>query len=197
MRISKLVLDLILRKIVVTPKTVSEILGISIKQAQNALQYLLRTGRVKKICWGLYTAYMDPKVIGCHIAPSYISFISALSLHGITTQIVNTYDLATIHRVTISEKCLSKLNIRYIKIPRRAFLGYAWRISSMDNGKYFIAEPEKAIVDTIYIGQNPIRMAIDWSRIDAKKLIKYSKYYPRKVQKKVLEVLSFVRRYIL
>ena len=194
MRISKHVMNLISRKVVVTPRLVSKALGVSLKQAQNALQYLLRTGRIRKICWGLYTSFSDRRVIGCHIIPSYISFISALSLHGITTQITSIYSLATIHRVTISENCLSNLGIRYIKIPKKAFLGYIWRPSNIDNGVYFIAEPEKAIADMIYARYDPTRIPIDWSRINTKKLIRYSKYYPKRIHQKTLEIISYVRR---
>ena len=189
MRISKAILDLISRRIVVTPRLISMALNVSLKQAQNALQYLARTKKVKKICWGYYTTFSDPKVIGCHIVPSYISFLSALSLWGVSTQVVTIYSLATTQRISLSEKCLSNIGIRYIKIPRRAFLGYTW-IKSSEGGIYFIAEPEKAIVDMIYIGQNVNSAAIDWSRIETKKLLMYSKYFSKKMRRKIQVIVS-------
>ena len=194
MKLSDAVLDTIARRGVVTPKFISNALGISLKQAQNVLHYLLKTKRVRKVCWGLYTIFTDPKVIGCKIVPSYISFLSALSLWGITTQIVGTYILATIHRVTSRKECYTRLGIRYIKIPRKAFLGYVWKKSNLDNGIYFIAEPEKAITDMIYAEQNPTHMAIDWSRLNIKKISIYSKYYPKKTRKKILRIISIAKK---
>lgn len=193
MKLSGEVLGLVRRRGIVTPKIVSEVLNVNLKQAQNTLYYLLRTRRIRKICWGYYTILKDPKTIGCRLVPSYISFLSALSLWGITTQIPKTYMFATIHRV-VQKECYGRLGIYYIRIPRRAFLGYTWRKSSLDNDTYFVAEPEKAIVDMIYVEQDPIRVAVDWSQIDKKKTLIYAKYYSRKIQKKTIEMFSTIKK---
>ena len=49
--------------------------------------------------------------------------------------------------------------------------------------KYYIAEPEKAILDMIITGQNPETHQIDWEKLDPKKLLDYAKTKKRLLQR--------------
>ncbi len=155
---------------VITPTIVSRALLIPIKSARRALLHLHRTGRIRRICKGYYTSCKDVRIIGTHLNyPSYISFLTALSIHGLTTQVTTRIEYASLHKWR-APKCTENLGIRYIKIPKKFFFGY----TKTPEG-YFIAEPEKALIDMIITGQNPQIHPIEWNELDQEKLIEYAK----------------------
>ena len=77
---------------------------------------------------------------------SYVSFISALHLYGIIEQIPQVITLAsTIHTKTISTK-IGTFIIHQI-LPA-FFDGFDWYRKT---GDFLIAEPEKALIDSLYL----------------------------------------------
>jgi len=77
---------------------------------------------------------------------AYVSFISALHLYDIIEQIPQTITLAsTSHSKTIVTK-LGTFSVHQI-VPS-FFTGFDWY---KNNGDFLIAEPEKALVDCLYL----------------------------------------------
>lgn len=77
---------------------------------------------------------------------AYVSFISALHLHGIIEQIPQVITLASLsHTKTIHTK-IGTFSIH--KIHPRFFDGFNWH---KKEGAFLIAEPEKALIDSLYI----------------------------------------------
>ena len=76
----------------------------------------------------------------------YVSFISALHLYGIIEQIPQAVTLAsTAHTKAIS----TKLGVFYVhRIAPSFFKGFDWY---KGKGSFLIAEPEKALVDCLYL----------------------------------------------
>jgi len=76
----------------------------------------------------------------------YVSFVSALHLHGIIEQIPQTMTLAsTSHTKTIN----TKVGTYFIhRIAPAFFKGFDWY---KGDGNFLIAEPEKALVDCLYL----------------------------------------------
>jgi len=66
------------------------------------------------------------------------------------------------------------------KIKRQLYFGY---------DSNFIAEPEKALLDTIYI-RRKIPAEINVELLNLEKLVKYSKKYPKTIQKRIDKLLQ-------
>jgi predicted transcriptional regulator of viral defense system len=126
----------------------------SLSNTIQALNHLEKQGMVMKIARGIWGFEARPgkispyDVISC-LLPShraYVSFVSALHLHGIIEQIPQSITLAsTVHTKTIP----TKLGTFYIhRIAPSFFKGFDWY---KGEGSFLIAEPEKALVDCLYI----------------------------------------------
>lgn len=76
----------------------------------------------------------------------YVSFITALHLHGIVEQIPQVITLASLsHTKTLR----TKAGVFSVHQMNPAFFdGFGWY---KDNGSFLIAEPEKALIDSLYL----------------------------------------------
>ena len=119
--------------------------------------------RIKRDC---YTLHNDPFLISTFVLkPSYISSISALSYHGLITQIPNEIFCFTNKKTTRFNFGI-KINFIYTKY----FFGF--EIKKYNNFKIPVADPEKAIIDTI--GLLPISTVEEAvSNVNEKKMVSY------------------------
>ena len=110
--------------------------------------------------------------------PSYLSFESALALWGILSQIPYNLTFATI----LKSKSLNfeGRKIEYRKLKKELFFGYIFK-----NGLY-LAEPEKALLDTFYLaslGKLKINFKnLDYTKIQKRKFLNWLKKYPLKTK---------------
>lgn len=126
----------------------------SLSNTIQALNHLEKQGVVLKIArgiWGFETrsGKMSPYDVISYLLPShraYVSFVSALHLHGIIEQIPQSITLAsTGHTKTIR----TKLGTFFVhRIAPSFFKGFDWY---KGRGSFLIAEPEKALVDCLYL----------------------------------------------
>lgn len=111
--------------------------------------------------------------------PSYLSFESALSYYGILSQVSYTKTFATNN--TSKRLILGKTEIEFRRLKSSLFFGYV-----LKNGIY-IAEPEKALLDQLYMVVNSRAIInlkeLDLSIVQFPILRKYSKKFPQNVQK--------------
>lgn len=124
------------------------ITGTSRKTAYVYLNRMLKRGLVHKVEKGRFTLYSDPFLISTQLVyPSYISFISALFLHGKTTQTINEILVATPKR----KRSMSSfgMRIRFVRLNPRFIFGF--KKVKKGNSFIFLAELEKAIVDSLYL----------------------------------------------
>lgn len=157
--------------------TISDASRIINKNRKYAVLYLKRLEKrkiIKRIEKGKYSLQDTPlQVIASNlITPSYISFLSGLSYHHLTTQIPRIIQIVT----TKSKKRISYEDgeIQFIKL-RRVF-GYNREKTQF--GYIFIGEKEKIIIDSLllpkYCPINETINAIKESKLDVKKLIDYA-----------------------
>ena len=128
--------------------------GKTLSNTTQTLNYLEKEGVIFKITrgiWGLDIGRnkLSPYSIIPFLLPgnrAYVSFISALHLYGIIEQIPQAITLAsTIHTRTIKTKvCTFFVH----KITPSFFKGFDWY---MGRGDFLIAEPEKALIDCLYL----------------------------------------------
>ncbi|MBI5036992.1 hypothetical protein HZC09_06660 [Candidatus Micrarchaeota archaeon] len=105
---------------------------------------LAKRGKVLRVEKGKYCLQSANELeIASNLAyPSYVSFLSALAFHRLTTQIPIQVQVAC----TKQKKSVLFGNVRiaFIKLKRTAFFGFR------RYGNMFVAEPEKAIIDGLY-----------------------------------------------
>ncbi|MBO3842957.1 MAG: hypothetical protein FGF48_11185, partial [Candidatus Brockarchaeota archaeon] len=140
-----------LRESALTVFTVTDLRRITGWSREVAYVYLNRMVKrrlVNKVERGRFTVYDDPFLVSTQLTyPSYISFLSALFLHGKTTQTINEILVATPKR----KKSLQSfgMKIRFVKLNPRLIFGF--KKVKKGNSFIFLAELEKAIVDSLYL----------------------------------------------
>ena len=133
--------------------------GKSLSVVTQSLNNLVREGALAKICRGVWMQEGNEAVSPYAVIPylfsrhrAYISFISALHLHGIIEQIPQVTTLAsTDHSRTIRTK------VGFFQTHHIApsfFAGFGWY---KGNASFLIAEPEKALVDSLYLSAHKKR----------------------------------------
>lgn len=139
---------------VVTTRDVSLLTGKSLSTTTQSLGNLARDGVVVKICRGVWaqsigSEAISPYEVAMRLFPlhrAYVSFISALHIHGIIEQIPQVTTLAsTAHAGTI-RTAVGVFHVHHI--APSFFAGFGWY---KGNGSFLVAEPEKAFVDCIYL----------------------------------------------
>lgn len=143
-----------LRRPVFSTREINTCCEGTLSNTVQTLNYLSKQGMISKITrgvWGLeignekLNAYkIIPFLLHNHRA--YLSFISALHLYGIIEQIPQMITVASTSHTRIIQ---TKLGTFYIhKIAPSFFKGFDWYKGS---GRFLIAEPEKALIDCLYI----------------------------------------------
>jgi len=127
--------------------------GSSLSNASKMLRTLEDSGLVLKVTRGIWAEAGNEKLSPYSAIPlllpknrAYVSFISALHLHGIIEQIPREITLASIvHTKKIKTK-LGTFSIH--RIPPSFFDGFDWYRGDRN---FLIAEPEKALIDSLYL----------------------------------------------
>jgi len=130
-----------------TIRDLQNIFNVPVKSLRVQLSRWCKRGVFIRLTKGIYTPYNTDikvdKVANQIYYPSYLSFESALSYYGILSQIPYTLTFATQKK---SKKLVLKdTQIEYTQLANRLFFGYI-----LENGIY-LATPEKALMDTIYL----------------------------------------------
>lgn len=143
-----------IKRPIFTTREAAACAGGSLSNTIQALNHLVKEGAAIKITRGLWGLDMaGGRLSQYSIIPfllprsrAYVSFLSALHLHGIIEQIPQAVTLAsTEHTKTLR----TKLGVFYIhRIAASFFKGFEWY---KGEGNFLIAEPEKALVDCLYL----------------------------------------------
>ena len=146
---------------------------VLVRLKRGVYQLSLNTIDVKRVANQLYY-------------PSYLSFESALSAYGVLSQIPYTQTFATIRKS--KKMVIWETEVEFTQLKKDLFFGY-----KLENGIY-IAEPEKALLDQIYLvkrGKRSINFdELDLRVINRAKLNEYRKKFPNYIS-------NFVKSYSL
>ena len=112
--------------------------------------------------------------------PSYVSLMTALSHHGVSSQVQRGFmESVSIKRTKAFDR--GGIAFRYLKVSTALYGGFV-----KDQG-VFIASPEKALLDSIYLasmGRYALDLvSLDLGKLDRKKLIHLAAEHPSKTQK--------------
>ncbi len=127
--------------------------GRSPSAATQALNYLARQGLIYKIYRGVWTeagmGRISPYTVIPFLFPrqrAYLSFVSALHLHGVIEQIPQVITLASMSHTKTLRTRIGTFNVH--QLAPYFFTGFDWYKGT---GSFLIAEPEKALADCLYL----------------------------------------------
>lgn len=157
------------------------------KTIQKQLTRLVNKKLIIRIKRGLYI-FSEKKIDELELAnivyqPSYISLETALNLLGIIPDI--PAQITSVTPITPNTFKTSRGIFSYSRIVKDLFFGYKTIKNPENNISYNLAEPEKALLDFIYLRKisNISEFRVDLSGLDKNKLQKYNSTYPNWVKK--------------
>lgn len=134
-------------------REMADISGKSSSATVQALNALKDKGVIGKIYRGIWAEDTGTPISPYAVIPFlplktrvYVSFISALHFYDIIEQIPQVITLASIEHTRKINTKVGTFSIH--QIQPNFFKGFDWY---KDKGKFLIAEPEKALVDCLYI----------------------------------------------
>jgi hypothetical protein len=183
-----------------TVEDVAVLRGISIPSAHVLCSRYVRRGlfiRVKRNFyilernWERYGKRDFFRVCNFLQVPSYVSLMTALCFHGVSTQVQrNWYESVSTRKSFVLET--RGVSFRYQKVRPQIYGGFV-----QDEG-VFIATPEKAFLDAVYLNALG-RYPLDWASLDLGRLGRAALSalmgpYPERVKTKVREALAEYER---
>jgi len=163
---------------------IARVLGISEASSRVTASRYAKKGLLLRIKKNMYVlrerwiaAEKEEKFLLANLAqtPSYISLATALDFYEVTTQMQRNFF------ESVALKRTKRINVngnifRYTRIRNRLYDGF-----KKEKG-FFIATPEKALLDAIYLmsyGRYALDLsAIDPKKIDGNELMRLSKEFP-------------------
>jgi predicted transcriptional regulator of viral defense system len=138
---------------VFTTGELARISGKSLPAVTQGLGRLAGHGLVIKASRGLWAEVtrdpIDPFSLIPHLLPSaraYLSFVSALHLHGMTEQIPQVITLASTAHTRIKRTAFGVYAVH--RLAPDFFFGFDWYKGT---GPFLVATPEKAVLDCLYL----------------------------------------------
>ncbi len=169
--------------------------GIDRKTVAKALSRCAKRGLVERVTHKVFVNKLAPDFVPQDLVNvlrpnSYISLESALWFWGISTQTTALLTCVTTGKPRdFNGKSFA---LSYRSIVPRLYSGFIEKRTRY--GKYLIAEPEKALLDWVYLclqgGYTPDLDEFTFQPIDRPKLIENGKRYPRTVLNLLLPALA-------
>jgi len=183
----------LLNKFYFSYRDISRAFGISPGSSRVAASRLVKSGDITRVKRDFYvlsqrwsSSSLEERFILANLlqVPSYISLMTALSYYEVTTQLQRDFiESVGYYRTKLVEVKESSFN--YSKIKRKLYFGFA-KIKG-----FFIASPEKAFLDAVYLKSlkkyNLDFTSIDSSKLDMKQIKRMSGKYPLLTRKLLLK----------
>jgi len=153
---------------VFTTREISAISGSSLSSVSQALARMQKQHLLTQVIRGVWCNTSDPRFSPFYLVPylvgghqAYVSFFSALHLHGIISQIPQViYAATTAHSRRVSTQVAT---FSFHRIAPFFFSGFDWYRESRS---FLIASPEKALVDCFYLASRKGRRFGSFSEIE-------------------------------
>jgi predicted DNA-binding transcriptional regulator len=170
-------------------------LGLSETAAANALRRQERRGLVehlgKKIFINrLVNDFSGRELINILRPEAYLSLESVLRESGISTQSPVVHTCVTLGRP--GKFRARSLSLTFHRLSKNLYWGFREKITRY--GKYNIAEPEKALLDWVYLHRKAGSLAamdeFDLHRLDRARLLQYAARFPGPVKQQIIEAVA-------
>ncbi len=142
----------------------------TISSASQSLSLLAEQGAITKIIRGVWALpshpHFSPFAVIPFLAPGhrvYLSFLSALHLHGLIEQIPQVIYAATTGKGRVITTSIGVYSLHQLNF--RMFTGFDWHGKRQD---FLIAGPEKALVDSLYISSRKNKRFGQFPELDLK-----------------------------
>lgn len=158
-------------------------------QVNVQLARFVQSGALVRLKRGLYAfshTQLDEFVLANWLyRPSYVSLESALNSYGIIPDIVP--NVTSISPTTSKTITTPRGIFLYSKINTTLFFGYRSVIDPASGLTHFIAEPEKALLDYIYIRQvnDLVEARVETDNLDPKRLTVLARLFPARARQAV------------
>ncbi len=189
-----------LDQLVFTTREVAERNKTSVASASQGLARLAKSGLLTRVLRNVWAKTTDKRLSAYDIIPylnpkhrAYLSFISALNLYGVISQIPQVITVASTAHSQMVKTTLGTFHVH--QLSPDFFDGFDW---AAGHG-YLVATPEKALVDCLYLSCHKKRQfkhfpEMDLSALKKKNLQKWVNLIKDKrirmlVQKRVSELL--------
>ena len=169
----------LLRELGKTPtfnnKRVRELMGKDSRYTWLVVHRLKKEGLIREIERDKYTVHDDPLLVASSLTwPSYISCWAALRHHDLTEQLPTAIHVVTTRSRKRREVAFGGARIVFIRTKPRCFFGF--EKIQRDGLDVFVAEPEKALIDSALFRHVSFSELADMTRknfksIDVGKLI--------------------------
>lgn len=143
--------------------------GVSMSAAAKRLPRLAEKKLLTKITKGVWANTGHPHFHPLSCVPyllgkeqGYVSFLTALHLHGVVSQIPKTIQVATTGRARSLDSPVGRYEFFQIK-PELMQHGTGWSETHLP---YLIATPEKALLDTLYLSTRKNRRFASLPELD-------------------------------
>jgi len=162
--------------------------GIAEAAVGNALRRQERRGLVEHVSRRIYVNklahdFSSRELVGVLRPDAYISLETALAEWGISTQSASALTCVTTGFPRTFRG--SSVYIVYRHVGKKLYWGFEEKRTR--HGSYRIAEPEKALLDWVYLQrQEGLPVALDelnFKVVDRKKLHRYARKYPHSVER--------------
>lgn len=138
---------------VFTSREIAALRGSSVSAASRGLWRMEQQGLLARAARGVWCAPNHPRFTPFALVPylagshqAYVSFFSALHLHGLIEQIPRVIYVATTGHPRITTTSIGTYSLH--RIHPRFFAGFDWY---QGRHEFLIASPEKALVDCLYL----------------------------------------------
>src|SRR3989338_1952290 len=179
--------ELLKRKIrIFTNQQFALIFDLSTYQVEYSLNRLVKEGLLTRLKKGVYVLKINPpseeEIANVLYKPSYISFEYALAYYNIIPEM--TYQITS---ATTKPTRLFKVgynSFTYYTIKLEAYTGYT--LVQRGEKRFYIAEPEKALVDYLYIislgqrsllGGRSMNDRMELKSLDKEKILIFARLY--------------------
>lgn len=142
-----------LRRPVFTTNEIAALSSRPLSTTVEALKFLEKKEFIFKVYRGIWAESgnkeLSPYTVIPYLFPrhrAYVSFVSALHLYGIIEQIPQVITLASMVHTKIIRTKIGTFSVH--RIAPSFFYGFDWY---RGGGSFLIAEPEKALVDSLYL----------------------------------------------
>lgn len=192
--------ELLKRKIrIFTNQQFALIFGLSPYKAEYSLNRLVKEGLLTRLKKGVYILKINPpseeEIANVLYKPSYISFEYALAYYNIIPEMTYQITSATTKPSRLFD--VGYIAFAYYTIKPEAYTGYI--MAQRGEKRFYIAEPEKALVDYLYIislgqrsllGGRSINDRMELKSLNKEKILTFAKLYDwLKLDKLIGEVL--------
>src|SRR5207302_1360359 len=138
---------------VFTTREIALLAGGSLSAVSQSLKRMERQEIVRAVVRGLWCDPADPRFTPFLLVPflagghqAYVSFLSALNLHGMIEQIPHIVFCATTGHTRLRRTPVGTFSFH--RIHPNFFAGFDWYRGGRE---FLIATPEKALVDSLYV----------------------------------------------